>query len=593
MKRLTLDVNHLDAKTRRPNTPPGSPRRFWIALGLIVLLALGLRLLPLAVQPPWMDEVASTIFSLGNSSRSVPINRLVDLHTFLQPLQGSGRLAPGAVIQHLLGEDNHPPLYFLLAHGWLRLVQPEAGLASIGLSRLLPALLGVAAVPLSAAVGGVALQSRRGALLAALWMAISPLALAQSLEIRQYSLAILLSTGSLLCLVKAWRLHQAGKILPIGWLLGWIAVNGAGVASHYFFVLGVLMQGAAIALLLRRNRRCWLALLGSLAMAALWLPVLAGFAGSGQSSWLRMDPSQPAALLAMVLQGLLGVLFAAVAPGTYAVHPWQWPFAVAAGLATLAGVALLGAGLRFTLLRRGQRQEDLQQERQPGQITAINLAGMEATAMLAVLVACGLAVQIAISLALLSDFTKGFRYSFFLIPTVVALLAALCEAQLASSSPLRRRRSIALLACGLVCALGVDAGAVLPKWYAGNLLAERIAHDSSLPIVLAYDHNPVGTAPTVIGHEPLSLAWWIGRHPERFKDQAGNAQSPRFVMAADGPGLPGARRQESLAAIAQICEPIDLWVIGSNPQTFVNPSCQLIQQGSEGSHLFIHYRCRG
>jgi uncharacterized membrane protein len=512
-----------------------------------------------------MDEAATAIFSAGNSSRNLPLNQLVDLNAFLAPLQGSGRFMPEQVLQHLFAEDNHPPLYFLLAHGWLRLVQPDAGLADIGWHRLLPALLGVLAVLVSGAVGRIALGSPRGGLLAALWMAISPLALAQSLEIRHYSLAILLSTASLLCFVRVWRAHRATQEVPWSWLIFWVLINGAGVACHYFFVMGLLMQALATAVLMRSNRRCWLALAASMALAALWLPALSGFAGSGQSSWLQFDPTQPAALLAIPMQGLLGVLFTAVAPGTYAVHGWQWPFAVAAGLATLTAVV--------TTLRDGR-------------------GATPSSRLFAVLVGSGLVVQIGLSVLLLSDFTKGFRYSFFLIPAVVVWLASSCEAWLRASDPRQHRAVTTLLICALISAIGVDAGAVLPKWYSADLLAERIARDSRHQVVLVYDHAPVGSGPMVIGIEPLSVAWWIAKHPDLLRRLEPDGQPLQLLLAADGPGLPGADRNTAAAQLNALAEPTDLWFIGAAPERLISDQCRLAARGSEGNHSFSHYRCR-
>ena len=76
-------------------------------------------------------------------------------------------------------------------------------------------------------------------------------------------LAILLSTASLLCFVRVWRAHRAAQEVPWPWLISWMLINGAGVACHYFFVMGLLMQALATAVLMRSNRRCWLALAAS------------------------------------------------------------------------------------------------------------------------------------------------------------------------------------------------------------------------------------------------------------------------------------------------------------------------------------------
>lgn len=543
----------------------------------ILFIALLLRLLPLAVQAPWMDEAATTIFSVGNSSRSTPMNEVVSLDDFLRPLIGSSGGDPINVVSNLLKEDNHPPLFYLLAHGWYQLFHPNGGLPSIVLSRLLPALLGVAAVPLSYQIGKLALGNRRGGLLTALWMAISPLALAQSLEIRHYSLGIVLGSASLLCLVKAWDLDRRGKPLPAVWILLWIAINTAGVASHYFFIFAVLMQLSTTAILLRHNRGCWFAQLASVGTSMVWLPVLANFAGSPQSSWLRIDPSQPQSLLAIPIQALLAVLFNAVAPGTYAVHRWQWPFAIAAGLATLSGLGLL---IRLYV----------DHEHRTPRIT-------DARHLFATLVMSGLAVQISISFLMLSDYTKGLRYCFFLIPPTTALLGAICEQQFSKPTQTGSQSRpgaylvAGLLSCGLICAMGVVAGAVLPKWYSSDLLLSRMAAESKDQVVIAYHNGPVGSQPMVIAQEPLSLAWWIAEHPELRKNLERSGKPIQLIMAIDGPGLPGTDRSQAKAAVNSIANPIDLWVISGNERSFLNASCKIQSSGSEGSHMFSHYRC--
>lgn len=557
---------------QRPDIQP------WLALITILLLALALRLPGLGDRAPWMDEVASTIFNLGNSSRNTPINEVVDLDTFLRPLQWSGHFSPGEVMKHLFAEDNHPPLYFVLAHGWIRLFHSNPGLADIGLNRLFPALLGVAAVPISAWLGQTAIGTRRGGLIAAFWMAVSPLALAQSLEIRQYSLGILLSTASLLCFVKAWQRQRNGQKLPMAWMVSWIAINAAGLACHYFFVLGILMQTLSAGIVLRHNRRSWVALLLSLSLGMAWLPTIAGFSGSQQSSWLRMSTNEPLQRLAIPIQSALGALFSGLAPGTYAVHPWQWPLLIACGIATLTGVILL------VLMSRNNPQDRF-----------VGSSSSEATrragTMLATTLLCGLAIQTALSLILMSDFTKGYRYSFFIIPVATTWLATICENQLSSQRPSPRRRSLALMGCGLICALGVTGGSVLPKWYNSELLIKKIAQESQQSILIAHDLGTIGRQPKVIGIDPLSIAWWIGSH--RDKSRTSSTITPRFLLTANtgSPAAADTLRMTTKTTIAQLHEPIDLWVIDSSADSFLNPTCRLISQGSEGSHLYAHYNC--
>ncbi len=112
----------------------------WILLGLV------LRLTNLALKPPWSDEWATIVFSLGHSFQTIPINTLISLDNLLQPLVVDKLTQPQAVIQHLMSESTHPPLYFLLSHWWLQFL-PGDRLISIWWARSVSALLGVAAIP--------------------------------------------------------------------------------------------------------------------------------------------------------------------------------------------------------------------------------------------------------------------------------------------------------------------------------------------------------------------------------------------------------------------------------------------------------------
>ncbi|MGB3265115.1 MAG: glycosyltransferase, partial [Microcoleus sp.] len=90
---------------------------------LLILLwtaiALMLRFANLDLKPLWTDEFSTLVFSLGNSFRGVPIDRAIDLPTLLQPLQFRPDAGIGDVLNHLLLESNHPPVYFMLAHWWM------------------------------------------------------------------------------------------------------------------------------------------------------------------------------------------------------------------------------------------------------------------------------------------------------------------------------------------------------------------------------------------------------------------------------------------------------------------------------------------
>jgi uncharacterized membrane protein len=68
----------------------------WIVVGA------GLRLTHLTAKAAWADEFSTTIFSLGHSFQTVPLDRAIGLDVLLQPLQPNPSAGIGAVIHYLL-----------------------------------------------------------------------------------------------------------------------------------------------------------------------------------------------------------------------------------------------------------------------------------------------------------------------------------------------------------------------------------------------------------------------------------------------------------------------------------------------------------
>src|SRR5262245_17152829 len=130
-----------------------------LALIGIVLLAALLRLVQLNFQPLWWDEGYSVFFA----TRDV------------------GTLLARTAL------DIHPPLYYLLLQAWSQ----AAGTGDVAL-RLLSVVIGVAIVPLAYAVAHT-LLNRRVALVTAFLVAISPLLIYYSQELRMYGLVTLLT----------------------------------------------------------------------------------------------------------------------------------------------------------------------------------------------------------------------------------------------------------------------------------------------------------------------------------------------------------------------------------------------------------------
>ncbi|NLE76330.1 MAG: hypothetical protein GX605_06205 [Chloroflexi bacterium] len=186
----------------------------WLPAATLSALALAVRLWRLTEHSLWFDEA----MSLHWAQQSIP--RILDVGF------------------HLV-EDKHPPLYYLLLHGWIRLFGAgEAGL------RVLGALIGSAVVPPLVGLGQ-ALWNRRAAWLAGLLAALGPLLIWYSQEVRMFGLAATLTAGAFCCLAHGlrgrggrWWWGFAGCALAAGWsyLFAAFWLPGAGL-----LVLGVAL----------------------------------------------------------------------------------------------------------------------------------------------------------------------------------------------------------------------------------------------------------------------------------------------------------------------------------------------------------------
>ena len=216
--------------------------------------------------------------------------------------------------------DGHPPLFYYILFGWLRLVETTE------LTARLPAiLLGVALVPAVFALGR-SLVGVRGGLIAAALVAVAPDLVVHSRLVRMYSLLPLAVTASWLLLIRArriggraWALHFAATLVAL--------------FSHYYALLGLAGQG--IWLLTRASARERRAGFASLGLAGLifapWLiyavpsqapttariidstPPPAGIVGYVQEVWLPFWAFyQTDAIIAWTL-GAAGVLLLAAA----------------------------------------------------------------------------------------------------------------------------------------------------------------------------------------------------------------------------------------------------------------------------------------
>ncbi len=229
--------------------------RQWLGRGAVVggviLLGLALRLINYTFQPLWWDEGYSVYFAIQDFAG-------ITLKT---------------------AADIHPPLYYYLLHTWMALFG-----ASDAVDRLLSVFIGAACVPaLYTVVARV--SGRRAGLIAALLLAVSPMQVYYSQEVRMYSLATLLGLGSIYFAQRILlpgsgtqaATSSAGSVgMRFTHWLGYLVCTSLAMYTLYFAALIPLFQTVFVVLqtgrraLSRRDFGRWLA--GQAALALLFAP---------------------------------------------------------------------------------------------------------------------------------------------------------------------------------------------------------------------------------------------------------------------------------------------------------------------------------
>ncbi len=246
-----------------------------LILALILLLGFGLRLIRLDFQPLWWDEGYTVWF-------------------VAQPL--------GEMLARTAA-DIHPPLYYALLHGWSAMF----GL-SVPALRWFSVMLSLPAMLLAYALGRD-LKDRPTGYLAALLVAVNPMAIYYGQEVRMYGLA---ATLSLAALWTGWRLagiprEDAKAQRRADWKWG-IAYGLSVLAGLYTLYVFILLPAAQFLWMLLARRSRWKAFLASLAGAGLlYLPWL-GFAAPKLMNYVPnkvvLDNDAPLPLLAYLARHL-------------------------------------------------------------------------------------------------------------------------------------------------------------------------------------------------------------------------------------------------------------------------------------------------
>ncbi|NJM58990.1 MAG: glycosyltransferase [Oscillatoriales cyanobacterium RU_3_3] len=550
----------------------------WTAIALI------LRFANLDSKPLWTDEFSTLVFSLGNSFRGVPIDRAIDLATLLQPLQFRPAAGIADVLNHLLLESNHPPVYFAIAHWWMRLFAPSDD-NLVWIARSLPALLGAISVPAIYFLGKLAFSSRLVGHCAAAMMAVSPYGIYLAQEARHYTLGILLVIASLFCLTLTAKKLQQGAPLPVWATLLWIIINCLGIAVHYFFVLTLCAEAIALIVLLRQQERRNLfransqqpnilqsqvfvrllaVAIGTLAGGLVWVPVFfSNKYGSELTNWIVSSDRTFITWISPIFQALAG-WFTVVS--LLPVESPNLAIVIVSAIGMTAffiwALPILSIALKTSLKLPGTR---------------LGSAIFGSFVLGAILLFFSFAYILGI------DLTRGARYNFVYFPGAILLLGSTLA--VAFNTPAvksqwfnfpaveiaGRKAVILILVMGFVSAVTVNSDLGYRKYYKPDLLIPIIRKVSQVPRLIATTQNTHVEIGELMG---IGVEWKKekGRRQKaegRGKREEGrekneevkHIESPLFMLVnrkIDAPEIAGATLEKT---IGQLERPLDVWLV--------------------------------
>jgi uncharacterized membrane protein len=581
-------------------TAPQYPR--WLNPFLLLIwlvIAIGLRLINLTAKPPWTDEFSTLVFSLGNSFLPVPLNQPITIDVLLQPLQPQPTASLRDVLAHLFSESNHPPLYFVLTHLWMKLFSTQAGLVSLWGARSLAAIFGALSIPAIYALSWVAFRSRLISHLAAAMMAVSPYGIFLAQEARHYTLAILWVIASLSCLVVASRHIQKRIQLPIWLSFSWIVINALGIATHYFFTLTLCTEAIVLIFLAWQQwrvgkedkerggkgdkgnfslfasllsppwRRIYAVAVGTAVAGIVWLPVfLHNTYGDRLVDWIQSD---------RVGIAWISPIFQALAAWVtmFCLLPVESPnlaVAIASGLLML--IFLIWA---TPILWRGFRVQLVQPQTH---LTTKVLAGV---------VVAAIALFFFFTYFLNIDLTRGARYNFVYFPAVVVLLGAslaICWKTSASKKEkwgVNGKVSVVVIwVMGLLSAIAVICNLGYQKYYRPDLFVQLIQKTSQVPVLIATTQKT---------HVQIGEMMGVARE---FKLQNTLSPSPLFLLAHQdqNSNTSTTALQNTLKSLPR---PFDLWLVNfkaAEPEEVKNCAVETRAFPAINGYKYKIYHCQ-
>lgn len=549
----------------------------WTGLGAL------LRFTNLGDKTPSTIELATLVFSLGNSLAEVGRDRLLSPETLLLPLQLNPTASLQDVSHHLMTESTHPPLFFMLMHLWLKLFSPTSLTGLLVTARSLSAVLGILTIPAIFGLSWLAFRSVLIAQISAALMAVSPYSLYLSQEARHYTLAILFIIASLSCLVLAIRYLNQQKPIPIRLAIAWIILNSFGIAVHYFFAFTLLVQALVLALFWWKNttpdpgiisklksthwRRIYLVFLGTAISGLCWLPVVSGISDNELTQWIKTDLT-----LGELIEPLLRLL------------AWLISMLCLLPLESQSVTNTIIFGIILALfilwltpaLIRGIREQS------KNSITHLPLK------LFGAFVIISLTLFLIVTYGFSRDLTLAARYHFVYFPAVIIMLAVglayhwqanLIPAPNRLFLPFGKPVIILTLLMSFLGSLTVVSNQGYQKSTRSDLLVAQMQSFSQNPLLIATDWQT---------HRETRL--FMGLAFE-LQHQAIQPQlNPQFLLAEEPENNPNLSTNTLYQTFNQIPRPFDLWLVNFTPE--IKPETHNCQKESKRLPHIDGYRYR-
>jgi uncharacterized membrane protein len=532
-------------------------------VGIIVLGAI-LRFTNLDLKPLWMDEVITTIFSLGKNYKDLPLNTIFPLTKLIEIFTYQPGLTCPQIAANIASQSTHPPLFFCTMYDWLGWLQP-LGENWIWKMRSLPSIFGVAAIFVIYWVNRIAFSPQAG-IAAAACMAVSPFAVYLSQEARHYTLPMLLVSLAILGLIQIQQdifLENPSRKKRLWVWCYWIIVNSVSLYVHYFCILAVIAQVATlVSLLIWRKpkiptwKQSWVMLILSTSAIAFsflpWLLVMLNHSKRSETDWL-----QPPQHIAPVAQTIINWLLMVIA---FPVEKQPLPIGIISGFFML----LFGIWLARKVAK-GLKTLLLSPESQLPTLTLLSFSIWIILEFFAIIYLLG------------KDITVVPRYNFIYYPSFCALLGAslggsrgekeggrrrggevmrqnTCSISSISPSPLSITLFVGTISCiFLLCNL------VFQKPFQPELVSKNFNQESSTPTIVVVGYSDYQDVALGLS---FALAFERLRSLNQTKEKTTlNLPVPEFAFFDKKPNF-----SNVLQNISQLNPPtprLNLWIVAS------------------------------